>query len=549
PALNGLDARGPKMKLNMSLVWNYFEVADNDDKTAVCKLYTAKISRGGTSVKNFNTANLITHLKCRHAKEHDEFVKAKAEAALATKAKCQTKASVTPSIAQVFDSTRKFKSDSTKAREITRKVMEFMALDDQPFSVVEDTGFQRLVRHLEPRYTLPSRCYFADVCLPEIYNRVADHVHKLLHNDSAMSFTTDIWSSDVSPTSMLSLTAQWIDCDFKLKVLLHSQEFTGSHTSLAISQAFTDMLDKWKIDRSRVHAVVRDNARNMAKAMTDSEIMSLPCMAHSLQLAVNEGILSQRSVTELASMCRKIVGHFKHSQLASSRLQSIQSQMDLPPKRLKQDVNTRWNSTFYMMQSLLEQKRALAAYAADYELPVTLTAQQWTLMEKDASAADIIPLLETLKRLLSKEADSDHGVKTMKKALLEAVQKQFRNTTSNHMCCIATVLDPRYKDKFFDADTKQQMHEMIVAEIKKLGHPGEDQKKARIETRESITASFSAIFNEIVQENGTVAENASVSTQVASYLAEPVIPRHESALTYWAANQGRLPELAQVARK
>ncbi len=119
----------------------------------------------------------------------------------------------------------------------------------------------------------------------------SDHVHKLLHNDSAMSFNTDIWSLDVSPTSMLSLTAQWIDCDFKLKVLLHSQEFTSSHTSLAISQAFTDMLDKWIIDRSTVHAVVCDITRNMAKAMTDSDIMSLPCLAHSLQLAVNEGIL------------------------------------------------------------------------------------------------------------------------------------------------------------------------------------------------------------------------------------------------------------------
>lgn len=83
-----------------------------------------------------------------------------------------------------------------------------------------------------------------------------------------------------------------------------------------------------------------------------------------------------------------------------------------------------------MMESLLEQKRELAAYSADYELPVTLNAQQWALMEsittllslfeqitreiskEDASTADVIPLFETLKRLLSKEADSDHGVKT-----------------------------------------------------------------------------------------------------------------------------------------
>lgn len=79
----------------ISLVWNYFELGVNDNKTAVCKLCPAKISQGGTSIKSFNTTNLITHLRCRHAKEYDEFIKAKADAASAKKAKCQTKANVT----------------------------------------------------------------------------------------------------------------------------------------------------------------------------------------------------------------------------------------------------------------------------------------------------------------------------------------------------------------------------------------------------------------------------------------------------------------------
>ena len=54
-----------------------------------------------------------------------------------------------------------------------------------------------------------------------MYDSVATRVHKLLvkDNDVDLSFTTDIWSSDVSPTSMLSLTAQWVDADFKLQKL------------------------------------------------------------------------------------------------------------------------------------------------------------------------------------------------------------------------------------------------------------------------------------------------------------------------------------------
>ena len=100
-----------------------------------------------------------------------------------------------------------------------------------PFSVV---GFRGLVEYMEPRYTLPSRHHLAEVYLPEIYSVVADHIHDLLAGDvPAISFTTDIWSSDCSPVSMLSLTAQWIDTEFNLVIerykgqSLHSISLSG----------------------------------------------------------------------------------------------------------------------------------------------------------------------------------------------------------------------------------------------------------------------------------------------------------------------------------
>ncbi|XP_016306241.1 zinc finger BED domain-containing protein 4-like [Sinocyclocheilus anshuiensis] len=117
--------------------------------------------------------------------------------------------------------------------------------------------------------------------------------------------------------------------------------------------------------------------------------------------------------------------------------------MNMEPKRLQQDVRTRWNSTYYMIESLLEQKRALSAYAADHDLPTTLTANQWTLLGKTktclepfeeftrkvcsatASAADVIPSVTVLKRVLSMETEADSGIKTMKKTLLEAIDKRF----------------------------------------------------------------------------------------------------------------------------
>lgn len=93
--------------------------------------------------------------------------------------------------------------------------MEFIALDDQTFSVVEDVRFRSLVEYIEPCYTLLIHCRFADICLPEMYNDVATHIDELLARDiPAISFTTDMWSSDASLVRMLILMAQWIDKDF-----------------------------------------------------------------------------------------------------------------------------------------------------------------------------------------------------------------------------------------------------------------------------------------------------------------------------------------------
>ena len=154
-----------------------------------------------------------------------------------------------------------------------------------------------------------------------------------------MSFTTDIWSSDVCPMTLLSLTVHWLDASYSPhSAMLQAKNFHGSHTGDAISAAIKAMLDQWHIPLTKVHVILRDNASNMKKAMATMGMRSLGCFAHTLQLVVNEGLLSQRSVSDAIASCRQIVGHFKHSPLAYSRLRDIQLQMQMQPKRLQQDV-------------------------------------------------------------------------------------------------------------------------------------------------------------------------------------------------------------------
>lgn len=65
------------------------------------------------------------------------------------------------------------------------------------------------------------------------------------------------------------------------------------------------------------------------------------------------------SLADAVAAGRKIVGHFKHSALAFSRLDDIQVKFNQPLGRLHQDVQTHWNGMYRMLQSPVEQKRAL----------------------------------------------------------------------------------------------------------------------------------------------------------------------------------------------
>ncbi|KAL0188436.1 hypothetical protein M9458_015535 [Cirrhinus mrigala] len=321
---------------NMSAVWNYFKVNEDDKTKADCKL-------GGSKGCAFNTSNLIKHLKSQHDNEYKEF----------THASKPTQ----PTLQQTLARREKMSRDNPRAVKITQAIIEYIALSDQPLSEVENVGFLRLLHVLEPRYDVPGRRYMTDTELPKLHDSVKKHIHSLLQTSSVFSFTTDIWTSSVSPVSLISLTCQWIDESFTpQRAVLHAKQFRGSHTSQAIAHVFEEMLQTWGIPKTSVHVVLRDNAKNMIKAMNDAGLPSLPCVAHTLQLAVHEGLLAQRSIADAIAVGRKIVGHFKHSALAYSRLEDIQGQLNQPIKRLQQDVQTRWNSTYYMLQSLIEQK-------------------------------------------------------------------------------------------------------------------------------------------------------------------------------------------------
>ena len=187
-------------RVKRSGVWEYFVLQVTDDSKVSCSLCNAVISRGGKDTKNFNTSNMRYHLETKHPDEYKQ---------LAAKEKELSKEKVggsnQPTLLESFVKSQPFVFDHPRAKEITKRIGEMMALDNEPFTMVNHIGFVCLLNLLEPRYQLPSDKYFSETLIPEMYQKVALKVKNDVSSTSYVSLTTDVWSS-VAQDSYISLT-------------------------------------------------------------------------------------------------------------------------------------------------------------------------------------------------------------------------------------------------------------------------------------------------------------------------------------------------------
>ena len=155
-----------------------------------------------------------------------------------------------------------------------------MALDSQPFSIVEDAGFLRLLANVCPKYVMPSRKYFSEKIIPDIFSTIRTKLHEEIHSQGdkfPISFTTDIWTREAGGDSLISWTAHYINPKSftREERILQVYPFPGSHTAEAISEMITKMLDLWAIEETRVHVVVRDNTANMVAGIQKAELSAI----------------------------------------------------------------------------------------------------------------------------------------------------------------------------------------------------------------------------------------------------------------------------------
>ncbi|KAJ4927019.1 hypothetical protein JOQ06_014759 [Pogonophryne albipinna] len=82
---------------------------------------------------------------------------------------------------------------------------------------------------------------------------------------------------------------------------------------------------------------------------------------------------------DIRAKARKLVGYFRSSTLAKEKLVSVQRQLGRPTLKLLQEVETRWNSTYHMLQRLVDLREPVGAALASLNTEITtLTSAEFT---------------------------------------------------------------------------------------------------------------------------------------------------------------------------
>ena len=197
----------------------------------------------------------------------------------------------------------------------------------------------------------------------------------------------------------------------------------------------------------------------------------------------------------------------------------------------------------------------LAAYAADNNIQ-QLTANQ---LEMDRRMVLVLSLVEKITQAVSKETatlsiviphiqvllrswerqDDDMGIRTMKKEMTMPLKPRFARIEENKLLAIATILDPRFKDKFFWSSiiraTIQEMLEEELLNIEEVaGTPGrdnhdtatspnEEKEEPPFKSKHQKKDTLLSMFSENLESSTATAPMSSSAIEVDGYLREPVI--------------------------
>ena len=284
------------------------------------------------------------------------------------------------------------------------------------------------------------------------------------------------------------------------------------HSGQNIATEISKITDEFKIS-DIICGCLHDNASNMDVAMKALSVPHFPCAGHTLQLAINDA-LKASDISKVVGRCRYVVSFFNKSVVASDALKSRQKAEGTGysrPVGLLQDVSTRWNSTFIMLERLLRLRIPLYGVLHDRSIIKEKDAKALDLRDNDWTVAEslvevlrplqvatqaisgefyptlgqVYPIIFGLLRNHLKPREDDElpaSVEKLRQTIVQSLERRFHIGNENTMILVATALHPAQKRlKMFSQENRDNVRKYLKDEIMKMKDENSQSVNIKVE--------------------------------------------------------------------
>jgi hypothetical protein len=361
-------------------------------------------------------------------------------------------------------------------QELSRRdLVRMIVQHGYQFSIVDDIGFQRFVKNLQPQFRMVSYdTVMADSM--EVYEAERLKLQDVLFKTPCrVSISVDMWRSSTR-MDYLCLTCHFIEHtndEWKIRKKILNFVLVEEHfTADQIANLILEKLHNWGIDR-KLAAVVLDNctggeivARELLRVLQprrlllNGDLFLVRSCAHILNLTVQE---SWEHASYIADKVRKMISYVKFERF--QKFQDISKPLHMDQKPLVVDSPDNWHSTFLMFESACYYHDVLVRLAEQEEhYDAFLATNDWADVKALTEILDVVynamekfPVENPTANLYFNEMCEIHVLlRTWRNSPSPVVAKVAGQMLSKFegywdltrpVMALASILDPRYKMK------------------------------------------------------------------------------------------------------
>ena len=396
-----------------------------------------------------------------------------------------------------------------------RLIAEMIIIDELSFKFVENEGFKRFVEGtltlVEPNFVIPSRTTIARDILG-IYGTLKEQLKDIFVREGyRVPLTTDTWTS-IQNVNYMVLTAHFIDRDWKLHKRIINFSQIENHRGETIGKEVEKCLKQWGIER--VLTLTIDNASSNDTAIAylkkrfkhglvlNGDFLHVRCCAHILNLIVCDGL---KDVNDSLNRIRNAVRFVRSSPARLAKFKKCIEEENISSKSmLCLDVQTRWNSTYLMLDAAEKFEKAFERLE-DYDTvymnqEIKPTTQDWEIAKiftkflsvfyevtirlsgsLYVTSNTVFHEISTIQNCIRKYSSVTGPENLLLHEMATKMQEKYdkywgKSEKTNLFLYVAFVLDPRYKMKslmyclnqLFDMDVTKEIGNKVEDVLRRL---------------------------------------------------------------------------------